>query len=285
MTGTVVPSAGQTTVSDILEFSPPSDMPNGNVGTPTSHFIALIEQCKLSSVVIAKLGLSFPRLRRRGKYSAVPHTYDEDVTSLIEENPEEDEEDMEVSAANGTVLLDDKGYESFCEKQAERQKSEDEAFRRQKSVSRPNESEETSANNDEDDDETEEWDRFESLHDDPHNVDRGKLKVFEEEQEVVWEKGGPGLVFYTDEQVWREGDKLEIFDDPTNYDWDLDMAVWYERGAGDRDARDLMEIRRDSRWEAGIEDPVGADQFFDKHQEVRLSLVPGKYLSNFYLHL
>ena len=27
--------------------------------------------------------------------------------------------------------------------------------------------------------------------------------MFEEEQEVVWEKGGSGLVFYTDAAYWR----------------------------------------------------------------------------------
>ncbi len=29
-------------------------------------------------------------------------------------------------------------------------------------------------------------------------------RKYEEPMEVTWEKGGSGLVFYTDEQFWRE---------------------------------------------------------------------------------
>ena len=32
---------------------------------------------------------------------------------------------------------------------------------------------------------------------------RTRERVFEEELEVVWEKGGSGLVFYTDAAHWR----------------------------------------------------------------------------------
>lgn len=44
----------------------------------------------------------------------------------------------------------------------------------------------------------------------------------------MWEKGGPGLVFYTDAQVWREqeGD----FDEQTADEWDVDMSVYYDKG-------------------------------------------------------
>lgn len=282
-TGSVLRSTNQAALSGLLEFSPPVDMPNGNVGTPTSHFLSLIDQCKLSSVVIAKLGLSFPLMRRRGKYSAVPFSYGDEASEDIYTLQEDTEEEIDAVAANGAPLLDDKGYTEFCEQKKVRQLAEDEAFRNEKP--KPESSKEKEGGEDEDDDETEEWDRFEALHDDPHNVDRGKLKVFEEEQEVVWEKGGPGLVFYTDEQVWRAGEKLEIFDDPTNYDWDLDVSAWYERGAGDRDARDLMEMRRDARWEAGIEDPDGAEKFFDRHREVSVETSIRKEINNFSIFL
>ena len=38
---------------------------------------------------------------------------------------------------------------------------------------------------------------------------RCKERLFEEEMEVVWEKGGSGLVFYTDASYWdqQEGGK------------------------------------------------------------------------------
>ena len=46
--------------------------------------------------------------------------------------------------------------------------------------------------------------------------------------QLVWEKGGPGLVFYTDAQYWREqeGD----FDEQTTDEWDVDMSVYYDEG-------------------------------------------------------
>ena len=55
-----------------------------------------------------------------------------------------------------------------------------------------------------DSDDCEEWDRHEALHDDPANGERNKERLFEEPLEVVWEKGGSGLVFYTDAQHWKE---------------------------------------------------------------------------------
>ena len=34
--------------------------------------------------------------------------------------------------------------------------------------------------------------------------ERTKERLYEEELEVVWEKGGSGLVFYTDSAYWHE---------------------------------------------------------------------------------
>jgi hypothetical protein len=51
-------------------------MPNGNVGTPTSVFLELIQQCKLPPAVIKKLGLSFPKMRSNKRYGSVPFTYE-----------------------------------------------------------------------------------------------------------------------------------------------------------------------------------------------------------------
>lgn len=34
--------------------------------------------------------------------------------------------------------------------------------------------------------------------------ERSKERLFEEEIELKWEKGGSGLVFYTDAQYWQE---------------------------------------------------------------------------------
>ena len=36
--------------------------------------------------------------------------------------------------------------------------------------------------------------------------ERTKERLYEEEMEVVWEKGGSGLVFYTDASHWDQQD-------------------------------------------------------------------------------
>ena len=55
-----------------------------------------------------------------------------------------------------------------------------------------------------DDDRCEEWERHEALHEDVTSQERCKERLFEEEIELKWEKGGSGLVFYTDAQYWQE---------------------------------------------------------------------------------
>jgi hypothetical protein len=60
--------------------------------------------------------------------------------------------------------------------------------------------------------------------------------------QVVWEKGGPGLVWYTDAFYWdqQEPDTDEKWAD----DWDVDMSIYYDPTAGDKDSRDMADIRR-----------------------------------------
>ena len=96
----------------------------------------------------------------------------------------------------------------------------------------------------EEDTATEEWDRHNALHNDVTAQGRCKERLFEEEIELNWEKGGSGLVFYTDAQFWKEHDGENDFDMETADDWDVDMSVYYEKGAGDQDARDSADIRR-----------------------------------------
>lgn len=55
-----------------------------------------------------------------------------------------------------------------------------------------------------DDDRGEEWERHEALHEDVTRQERTTERLFEEEIELKWEKGGSGLVFYTDAQFWQE---------------------------------------------------------------------------------
>lgn len=38
-----------------------------------------------------------------------------------------------------------------------------------------------------------------------------KERKYEEEMEVTWEKGGPGLVWETDKNKWDEMEKVRLF--------------------------------------------------------------------------
>ena len=79
------------------------------------------------------------------------------------------------------------------------------------------------------DGDAEEWDRYNALHDDVDNQSRPKERLFEEDLELKWEKGGSGLVFYTDSYFWNEM-KGKDFDEDTVDDWDVDYNVYYEDG-------------------------------------------------------
>lgn len=49
------------------------------------------------------------------------------------------------------------------------------------------------------------------MHDDVTSQERSKERLYEEEIELKWEKGGSGLVFYTDAQYWQEEEGGMVF--------------------------------------------------------------------------
>ncbi|VDO30626.1 unnamed protein product [Haemonchus placei] len=105
---------------------------------------------------------------------------------------------------------------------------------------------------DDDDDQCEEWERHEALHDDVTEQDRIKPRKYEEEMEVTWEKGGPGLVWFTDKNYWDEREKGTDCDWAWADDWDVDYSVYYEgKSAGSKDAHDAVEIREDEAKRSG----------------------------------
>ncbi|KRZ59903.1 G patch domain-containing protein 3 [Trichinella nativa] len=113
---------------------------------------------------------------------------------------------------------------------------------------------ELSEEEDGDDDQCEEWERHEAFYDDPGKQDRLKETLYEEEMEIVWEKGGPGLVFNTDafQRSQAENDTDEKWADQ----WDIDMSAYYAEGSeeydsADKDARDSLEIRRMAMIQSG----------------------------------
>ena len=78
----VISSQGGIPWSDLCnlpELNPPSVMPHGNIGTPTSIFMDLIQQCKLPGRIIKKLNLEFPKTRSKRRYGAVGLDYGGEV--------------------------------------------------------------------------------------------------------------------------------------------------------------------------------------------------------------
>ncbi|KAL4223796.1 G patch domain-containing protein 3 [Mactra antiquata] len=268
----IPPNREGFTLSDLNslpELNPPDLMPNGNVGTPTLVFMDFIKQCRLPPKVIKKLGLSFPRTRTSKQYGNVHFDYGGEVTVSEENNSGDDkvltgsgheiiaEEDVtstkncdNSNVINSSVPSSSSDFISKSNRMKKKTWRDKEAKERmslnieEKLIGQKDESEE-------DNDSCEEWERHEALYDDPSNQERNKERLFEEEIELKWEKGGSGLVFYTDAQYWQaqEGD----FDEQTADDWDVDMSGYYEKGAGDKDARDFLTMRQEKRRREGIE--------------------------------
>uniref|UniRef100_A0A8C8ZG80 G-patch domain containing 3 n=1 Tax=Prolemur simus TaxID=1328070 RepID=A0A8C8ZG80_PROSS len=213
------------------ELNPPVLMPNGNVGTPLRVFLELIRACRLPPRIITQLQLQFPKTGSSRRYGNVPFKYVDSETVEQEElvYTAEGEE-----IPQGTCLADIPAS-PYGEPEEEGGKEEEEE-----------------SNSDDDDDRGEEWERHEALHEDVTRQDRTTERLFEEEIELKWEKGGSGLVFYTDAQFWQEeeGD----FDEQTADDWDVDMSVYYDRDGGDKDARDSVQMRLERRLRDGQED-------------------------------
>jgi hypothetical protein len=183
-------------IEEMIELKPPPLMPQGNIGTPTKHFLALIQSCRLPTKLIGKLGLNFPKTKTR-RYGSVPFNYRSHTSEEIVSSKNKEDNTSYGSTTHSKAFSIDKNNKERV-----------------------------------DDEEQEEWDRHEDLHDDVTEQERNKERLYEEEMEVVWEKGGPGIVWYTDAQRWKEteGD----FDEQTTDDWDVDYSVYSEENGGDK---------------------------------------------------
>ncbi|VDM20846.1 unnamed protein product [Hydatigera taeniaeformis] len=207
------------TLKKLCEFSPPSWMPQGNVGTPISHFISLIRSCRLGSDIIRGLKLDFSCLRSNRKYGTVPYVYPDNEPTLGPITNMKDAIDVEdLKTQSGLVLSNPVDVDQIAE----------------------------------------EWDRFEALHNDPYDVDRSSKHSLKYESRIKlkWEKGGPGLVHYTDEMFWRERESVrrdEFFDEPSSFDWDINLHQYSDDeglsfagpGGPDLDSKQLSQILDD----------------------------------------
>ncbi len=190
-------------IQEMFELKPPLLMPGGNIGTSTKHFLVLINSCRLPSNLIGKLGLNFPKTKNR-KYGSVPFDYGSHF-----------KEETGTSKSKIEFTNSSKQKPARCRPGTSTLKGD-------------TKKEEIRLN----DDEEEEWDRHEALHDDVTEQERNKERLYEEEMEVVWEKGGPGIVWYTDAQRWQESEG--DFDEQTADDWDVDYSVYFEENGGDK---------------------------------------------------
>ncbi|XP_057370301.1 G patch domain-containing protein 3-like [Daphnia carinata] len=209
-------------IEQMVELKPPPLMPRGNVGTSTKHFLNLINSCRLPSNLIGKLGLNFPKTKTR-RYGNVPFNYENHTCEKIE---------LPVSSLTNSTNSNNK-IKIFPH--------EPNSYSAKKCTNK--------GDTMDDDDVEQEWDRHEALHDDVTEQERNKERLYEEEMEVVWEKGGPGIVWYTDAQRWQEAEG--DFDEQTADDWDVDYSVYFEENGGDKDARDCAEMRRSTMWRQG----------------------------------
>ncbi|NXG44293.1 GPTC3 protein, partial [Psilopogon haemacephalus] len=219
------------------ELNPPSFMPYGNVGTPLKVFLELIRACRLPPWVIKKLQLDFPRTGSCRRYGNVPFQY-QDTEVAAGEGVYTAAGD-EITEAEEPVARAELTHPARAEQDADGQEEED-------------------SHSGDDNDTCEEWERHEALHEDVTKQERSEERLFEEEIELKWEKGGSGLVFYTDAQYWQEenGD----FDEQTADDWDVDMSIYYDRDGGDKDARDSVRMRLEQRRRSGLEDASAPGQ-------------------------
>ncbi|XP_063309526.1 G patch domain-containing protein 3 [Pelobates fuscus] len=208
-------------IRSLSELNPPMLMPQGNVGTPTKFFLQLIRSCRMPPRLIARLGLTFSSKGRR--YSKVPLLYSGTDTVKGKKG---------VYTASGQEIIKGVSLED-CVKSSDVDQEEP-------------------LSSDDDNDTCEEWERHEALHEDITTQERSKERLYEEKIELKWEKGGSGLVFYTDAQLWQEeeGD----FDEQTADDWDVDMSGYYDAEAGDKDARDYLKMRLETRRRNGLDD-------------------------------
>ncbi|KAM3873635.1 G patch domain-containing protein 3 [Diretmus argenteus] len=228
----------------LSELNPPSLMQNGNVGTPVKVFLQLIQSCRLPPRLIRKLGLTFPKTSSNRRYGNVHFQYYDTYTIPASEENIFTAAGHEIAGPGGVACPPPGPRTDHSETTDTDDLNEEE--------------EDVQSNADDDDDRCEEWERHEALHEDVTSQERSKERLFEEEIELKWEKGGSGLVFYTDAQYWQEeeGD----FDEQTADDWDVDMSVYYDKDGGDMDSRDYVRMRYEKRLRDGLEDRSGHNQ-------------------------
>ena len=235
-------------LTKLSELHPPSFMPNGNVGTTLTSFMGLIRSCQLPPHIIKKLGLKFPSGRSKRCYGNVKFDYADSTNKegcFSREKGKLREMSDSKEASNQCISLipllkdseeiinqsqlNDSNHAKNCYKQSNVTR----AINKSSSTIVADEhcalSSDNEPSSDIDSEPEEDWERHEALHDDVDSQGRTKERLFENKIELKWEKGGSGLVFYTDAAYWDSlsGD----FDEQTADDWDIDMGIYEKEGS------------------------------------------------------
>ncbi|VDK42853.1 unnamed protein product [Anisakis simplex] len=207
-------------IKSLIELKPPSLMPHGNIGTSSQFLREQIRLCKLPPRLISKLGIQSKRSTR--KFGSVPFDYDTNQPSTSAHQ---------------------------VKRQLYKKRKECDVSIEQKVIER--EEPDNDDGSDNDDDQCEEWERHEANYEDVTEQERTKPRKYEEELEVTWEKGGPGLVWYTDVNYWRDREEGTDCDWKWHDDWDVDYSIYYDDRGGDRDAVQSFQIREDQKLRSG----------------------------------
>ncbi|CAF3777327.1 unnamed protein product [Adineta steineri] len=231
--------------NNLIELKPPKHVyPQGNVGTPTSYFLNEINACRLPSTTIKKLGLIFPKCRSKRKYGCVGFDYGTIIDQDDTDEQEEDMDEMDLRTGQGHEILSEQDKNTLDKLNKQRE----EADRGKDDTSISTEDKQL----DEEEDELEEWDRHEAQYDDVTKQDRTSPYFFEHKIELKWEKGGSGLVFYTDDVFWKEHEGQDFDNLDMADDIDIDMRMYHESaGSADRVGNELQAIRREEDLRQG----------------------------------
>ena len=195
-------------LKSLIELNPPNNvMPHGNVGTPTKYFLKLISECKMPSSVLKKLDIEFPSTFKRNTfYSSVPMDYctiqsgsnlnkgksgyafdrHRNTSHRQTQITKEADNSGDTSKTLGNcdvkreVNLNDSTEDYVNGKTDIRVSGKTDISSEGNCGAEESEKEDCDA---------EDWERYESLHDNVDNQDRPKERMFEEDIELKWEKG------------------------------------------------------------------------------------------------
>ena len=194
------------------------------------------------------MGLVFPKCRSKRKYGCVGFDYN----TIVEPNEANEEEidEFDLRTADGHEILSEQDKQSLDQlnkpklgaSEAEKRSNEDEK----------------KEDEEDDEDELEEWDRHEAQYDDVTKQDRTSPYFFEHKIELKWEKGGSGLVFYTDDVFWKEHEGKDFDGLDMADDWDIDMRMYEETAGESKRSIFLSSFRENSsRFPSGSADRDG----------------------------